>query len=288
VAEVSLQQVSLLIWGFRRTLVVAMLGGLVAGFAWYASTPPTYRSEAVLAPPDDMGAQNLGSLSSATLGAVASLAGISAAPGVDEVIAVMKSRQFAKSMLEDYGLIQIILSEEWDPTRKEWRASSDGLLGSESAASTSEARTERALDEFRGIFRVDLDRATNFIRVSMVAEDPENARSWLLQSIDKLNRDMRRRDVDNAERTLNFLKRRIDQEPNVELRASMVDLYQQQLRTVMLAEARPEYGVKIIDPPFVPGRTVAPRLAVTLAAFMVLALALASAGVVVYSAFRRV
>ena len=100
---------------------------------------------------------------------------------------------------------------------------------------------------------------------------------WVAWLIDDVNAQMRARDVEEAHRSIDYLKLQLEQTPVAGMQQIFYQLIEKQMQTIMLANVRDQYVFKIIDPPVVPEEKVAPRRALTVAlsiivSFMVSAL----------------
>jgi hypothetical protein len=85
-----------------------------------------------------------------------------------------------------------------------------------------------------------------------------------------LNDYLRKQDSEEARRTLDYLQREISQTQVREMQNIFYRLIEEQTKTLMLARVRPEYALKVVDPPVVPDRPAWPSPLVT-AAFGALA-----------------
>src|ERR1700758_3482209 len=84
--------------------------------------PPTYRSEAVVAPtPDDGSAAALGGLAS-QFGGIAALAGVSVSkgPNWDEAVATLKSRHLIEALVKQNNLLPILFPKKWNRATNGW------------------------------------------------------------------------------------------------------------------------------------------------------------------------
>jgi len=67
--------------------------------------------------------------------------------------------------------------------------------------------------------------------------------------------------VEQAERSINYLKEQINSTSLTELQAGFFEMIQSQTETIMLAKASPEYLFKTIDPAVVPELKSKPKRA---------------------------
>ncbi len=235
-----------------------------------------YRSEAVLAPASRPAGGSQGI--SAQLGSVAGLAGFSL-PDSDRVsetdlgLAVVQSREFVGHFFRSRQLVPALLAaSHWDETsgeltldqsvfdvsRSEW-VGLDGEIPS--IDKIHRAFTER--------FYSRKDARTGLIFVSFDHLSPEIAAQWISWLIEDVNLELRSRDVEEAEKSLQFLSDQVENSSVVALKDSLYDLIQEQTKTVMLAQVREEYVFRVVDKPSIPDEPHYPqRLLLVIVAFL--------------------
>ena len=70
--------------------------------------------------------------------------------------------------------------------------------------------------------------------------------------VEDVNDFVRKQDVQQATKSINYLQEQAATTPLTDLRAMFYELIQSQIETMMLAEARTEYVFKVIDPAIAP------------------------------------
>ena len=223
--------------GWRIWLVTGVLG-CAAGVALALTMTPIYRSVAVAAI-DAQAADSLGSgLLGGQLTGLAGLAGLSLG-GANrrlEYIAVLDSRVLADRFIAENNLKFQFFAEDWDAKAKRWT--------SKKIPSDDDAYrffTDNAL-------RVDEDRRTGLITVSMEWRDRVAAARWANQFVQRANDLLRVRAMQEANSSLEFLDRELAKASTVEIRSAMYQLVEAQKKQQMLATVRADYIFHIIDP----------------------------------------
>ena len=208
--------------------------------------PPTYRAEVTLAPvtPDESG--RLSALAG-ELGGIASLAGInigsSGASSADKAIAVLKSRAFTDAFIKDEQLLPVLFSDMWDPQKQTW------LVKDQKDAPT----LRRAYQVFDGNIRtISQDKKTGLITLAIEWKDPEEAARWANLLVERLNQHERQVAIGEAEKSLAYLKNQLNQTSVLEMQQSIYRLIDAQTKNIMLANARDQYALNVIDPAVVP------------------------------------
>jgi uncharacterized protein involved in exopolysaccharide biosynthesis len=198
-------------------------------------------------------------------GGLASLAGVSL-PGGEEGsraqlgMQLMKSRAFIGDFVERRDILpELMAVESWDGGSGDIVFNSDDY---EAATKTWVRDVDlpkqptpsllEAHEEFMDILGVSEDKQTGYVTVSIDHESPVVAAQWVNWLIEDVNAAVKEQDVSEAEKSIKYLKQQVVSTSLADLQAMFFELIQSQTETVMLAEVRPEYVFKTIDPAVVP------------------------------------
>jgi len=219
------------------------IGGALLGLAVALAVGflmrPVYRASAVLMP---VASQELGS--GAVAGLLSRLGG-GAGLGLgdnsqrDEALAVLKSRQFAEQLIADEKLLPVFFPDKWDAASGTWSEMDPKRIPSAWDAWIYFDRNVRTVLE-------DQDRGLVTIRVEW--SDPVEAARWANLMVARANEDLRARKLRQLESSLEFLQSELRNAQLVELRAAISQVMESQINERMLANVRPEYAFRIIDP----------------------------------------
>ena len=102
------------------------------------------------------------------------------------------------------------------------------------------------------------DKQTGYVTVSIDHQSPVVAAQWVNWLVEDVNAAVKAQDVAEAEKSIEYLKQQVANTSLADLQAMFFELIQSQTETVMLAEVRPEYVFKTIDPAVVPEEKVNP------------------------------
>lgn len=226
---------------WRAILAGGVLGMLLGGTLAFLQQP-VYRATSLLAPvaEPDAGAGLSSALSS--LGGLASMAGIniSSDSAVEDYIAILRSRDFGIKFISDKDLARLLFSEDWDAARGQWL---------EGRAPT----TWQAWDLFNNeIRKIEVDRATGHVSLSVEWHDPSLAAEWANAFVSMANERIRSDVVGEAQRSLEYLNKELARGGVVELEAAIFRLVESQINRIMLANVRPEYAFRVLDPALPP------------------------------------
>ncbi len=249
-------------WGRRINIIAITSLSAIISVIYALSLTNIYRAEAVLAPADTeqsgMGVSN-------QLGGAASLLGINVAPGADRTInsiALLQSREFLGRFITEHDVALSLFATNWS-NRLQTSVVDDSIFDE----TTGEWLTRngpptqlQAIRRFRTILEVSgPDRITGLITIAVRWQDPNLASQWVNQLISDLNREIRTRDVTEAENAIQYLRRQLDSTQLVDMQRVFYQLIESQTRISMLADVREEYVFQVIDPAVAPDQKFSPR-----------------------------
>lgn len=202
---------------------------------------PVYQANVLLMPAGmEDPASGLSALANEFRG-LASIAGIGApsSSSKEQTIAILESRSFTGAFIESENLLPVLFAGKWDSAARRWKAA-----GGDDVPTIADGI--ELFDE--DIRMVSDDASTNLVSLRIEWHDRELAARWANQLIERLNRDIRNRDITEAQRSFEFLNRELKKSDNVELRQVISSLLQQQIEKIMLANVREDYAFKVLDP----------------------------------------
>jgi uncharacterized protein involved in exopolysaccharide biosynthesis len=282
----------------RKLLII--VGTAIVGAAAVAVTlimPDIYRSTALLTPVAQDRPRGLGSLGG--LGALAGLAGINfGSAAVDNTtlaVQTLTSREFLTEFAKRHDLlVPLFATESWNPQTRKWvidptlynAATGTWTREVEPPAEPRPADWE-IFEVLSKMVAVEQDPKTSLVRVSVESRSPDAAQQWTERLVQDLNASMRQRDLDEANRSVRYLEQRLTETSITEVRLATIQLIEEQMKTVMLAEARPEYAFRVLDPPVVPVQKTRPKRALLCILATLVGGFLITAGVVIFHFANR-
>jgi uncharacterized protein involved in exopolysaccharide biosynthesis len=236
-------------------LILAVVGAATLGVrAWLAT--PIYRSEAIVVIADDSKGGFQG-LMGGELGAIASLAGVDLGGSRDrraQYLALLTSKGLIRDFIASENLLPVLFSNRWDPAKQTWRAS---------RWHDNPPPMDDAVRKFlREVLQVTEDRQTGLITVQIEWKDREVAAQWVDLLIGRVNDQVRKSAITEAQSNIDFLYAELMKNSAVEVRDGIYRLIEGNLGRVVLANTQRQYALKILDPPIVPDerRFVRPKL----------------------------
>ena len=261
--EIDLKELFMVLWS-GKWLISAVTGlAAVVSVVVALSLPNIYTANALLAPAEQSG----GGMSALMqqYGGLASLAGVSLPGGEDGSRAqlgmqLMKSRAFIGDFVARRDILpELMAVESWDAGSGDivfdpaaYDAASKTWLREVDPPKSPAPSSQEAHKAFSAILGVSQDKQTAYVSVSIEHQSPVIAAQWVNWLIEDVNAAVKAQDVSEAQKSIEYLKQQVANTSLADLQAMFFELIQSQTETVMLAEVRPEYVFKTIDPAVVP------------------------------------
>ena len=261
--EIDLKELLMVLW-VGKWLISAVTGlAAVISVVYALSLPNIYAANALLAPAESSG----GGLSSLMrqYGGLASLAGVSLPTGEEGSRAqlgmqLMRSRSFIGDFVERRNILpELMAVESWDAgsgdvifDAESYDAASKKWVRDVDPSKSAEPSSQEAHKAFSAILDVSQGKQTGYVTVSIAHQSPIVAAQWVNWLVEDVNAAVKAQDVAEAEKSIEYLKQQIANTSLADLQAMFFELIQSQTETVMLAEVRPEYVFKTIDPAVIP------------------------------------
>ena len=232
--------------------------------------PNIYRSEVILTPAKQDSA--MGGLSG-DLGGLASLAGVNLGGGADDksqlALRVLTSRSFLSEFVIKHQILPNLMAvDEWNPIKNKlhynpdiYDVTSNQWLREAKFPRKSEPSTQEAYDVLLDIISITTDKSSGLITLSVDHLSPFVSKQWADWLVEGINDEMRKRDLNEALKTIEYLKDKLKQTQIAEMQTILFQLIEEQTKTIMLAEVLDEYVFKTVDGAIVPELKNSPKRA---------------------------
>lgn len=264
--ELTIRELFIVLWENKVSIILMTIVSAAIS-VYIALAQPNYYTSSILLSPANSSSANSSSLSQYS--GLASLAGISipTASGNDIAlgIEILLSREFITNFISRKNIIVPLFA------MKSWNEETGNVIIDDSiydinlkkwvGESPSTPSNQDVYDKFYEILSISENKKTGFVTVSIIYESPILAQQWLTWLIEDLNDHMRDRMVNESLRSIAFLEEKIKSTELSELRALFAKMIQEQTKSVMLGNVRPEYLFNVIDPAIVPERKTGPARA---------------------------
>jgi uncharacterized protein involved in exopolysaccharide biosynthesis len=238
-----------MLWQRRMliAIVAAAFGAVGATYALLAT--PIYRAQVTLLPVTTTGPQGL----MGQLGGLAGLAGLAGInlDGADktEPLAVLGSKDFARTFIEQNKLITVLLHDKWDAKAGKWKNQGPNQPDIRDAVEFFDKRVRR----------VGEDRKTGVVVLTIDWENPVQAAEWANTLSREINAQLRKRAIENSERSIKYLRAELAVTSEVPLQLSISRLLESQMQNMMVARGNDEYSFRVIDQARVPKKRLSPK-----------------------------
>lgn len=222
----------------RKWWIVASVVVFTAGFYVLAHVlTPVYRATTILIPAkSDRGMEASGG----GIGGVASLVGIDIT-GSDsdkqEALAVLKSRHFTEKFISDLNLMPVLYAKKWDAQTGKWKV--------DEKHQPTPAKAYRHFD--KDIRAVAPDKKTGLVTLTVDWTDRVAAAAWANELVDRLNLEMRQREMARSDSAVGYLEKEFESTTAVATREAIGHLIESQVKQRMLATVTPEFSFRVID-----------------------------------------
>ena len=198
-------------------------------------------------------------------GSLASLAGVQLPGGEGASRAqlgmeLMKSRAFIGDFVKRHGILpELVAVDYWDQDSGElvfddrvYDSNTKIWVRDVSPPKLPQPSVQEAHKAFTSILRISEDAKTGYVSVSIEHKSPVTAARWVSWLVEDVNAAVKKQDVHEATSSIEYLKQQISKTSLADLQSMFFELIQSQTETVMLAQVRPEYVFKTIDPAVIP------------------------------------
>lgn len=238
--ELNLIDLWAIIWRGRFLVIAASTLFAVMAAAYALLATEWYRADVLLVSSADDSMQDFAS----RFGGLAGLAGINVGrSNSNEALAVLKSRELARSFISDRELLTVLLHEDWDEKAGRWLA--------EDEEDQPDIRDGiKYFDE--NVRNVSRDSRSQLVTLSVSWTDPVVAADWATDLVGRLNETMRQRALKDATRNIDFLRRELEATNISTLNDSIGALLESELQKLMLARGNDQFAFRIVDAAQVP------------------------------------
>ena len=253
---------------FMLTLLFGV-GALVVAL----TTPNTYQAEVLISSSQNKSGGGLSALAS-QYGSMAALAGIdlgSGDTGMESAMALLQSRKFIISMIEEENLKPVLFPKSWDSEAKAWLMPAPSTVSRIKNIFATEIKPVdpipsdlAAFKAFDDLFSVSKDKLSGLVTIKMQSEDPQWAAYIANKIIIRLNEYLRNEAILQSDSNIRYLEQEIADTPLVEFKTALYELVESESRNKMFANVNKEYAFKVIDPALVPEQAVKPKRALIL------------------------
>lgn len=271
--EIDLAEIFSILWGAKILIISITSLFAVLTVIYVLNMPNIYKSEVLLAPAEEQQQGGLGALAG-QFGGLASLAGVNLGANgstnkAQLALEVLKSRKFAADFIQKHKILPDLMAvNQWQRSNNKiqyddelYDEANDKWVREVSAPYQAEPSMQEAFKVFSELMEAIVDEESGMFIISIEHQSPFIAQQWVSWLIEDINLEMKTRDVDEANRSTEFLMHQLKQTQIADIRTVLYTLVEEQAKTIMFANVRDEYVFKTIDPAIVPEKKSAPQRA---------------------------
>ena len=271
--EIDLRELWDALWQGKLQIVAITSVFAVISVIIALMLPNIYRSEALLAPAAESQGGGLSALAG-QFGGLASIAGINLSDGATDpttvAIETLKSRRFIKTFIDNHQLlVPLMATDGWDDTNNTLEVDNDiydvenkQWVRDVSAPLKPKPSDIEAYELFiENVLSVSQDKKTGLVSIGIEFYSPYVAKQWVDWLVTELNNYMRDKDLNNAERTINYLTKQLNSTSIADMQTIFYQLIEEQTKIIMLANVRQDYVLEVIDPAVAPEEEAKPKRA---------------------------
>ncbi len=239
---VDLGDVLARLWAARSWIIVSVVACAAVFVTAAFLMQRVYRASTVLTPANIAREGAGAGLSSALgqLGGLAALAGVNlGGNGADteEALAVLQSRQFTESFIQERNLMPELFARRWDAKAGRWK--------DPPGRQPTLAKAFKLFDNrIRSIVR---DKKTGLVTLQIDWQDREEAADWANDLVGRLNAEMRGRAVRKSVASVGYLEKELDTTTVVPTREAINRLIESQIKERMFANVNLDYAFRVVD-----------------------------------------
>lgn len=266
--EIDLLELLRVLFNHKFSILLFTLVFGVGAFVIAITTPNTYQADILVSSSQGGG---VGSSLASQYGGLAAIAGIdlgSGDTGLESALALLKSRKFIISFINEENLKPVLFPDAWDPEAKVWLTLPPSMISRIKNALVNDADDEildpkpsdlSAYAKFSAIMMVSQDKTSSLVTIKVDSEDPVVAANWANKIVVRLNAYLKNEAISQSDQNIRYLEQEIVDTPLVEFKTALYELIETEAKSKMFANVQKEYALKVIDPAVIPERPIKPK-----------------------------
>ncbi len=257
--EVNLKEIISALVDSKNIILGVVTLFTLGGVIYSLLAPQIWTSQALMT----IAESDAATASSSALGGLASIASFGMSEGNIEgskALATARSREFFNHIVKfDDVLENLMAAKSFDHESKETIFYS-GMYNAEKKEWVNGKPTNwLAYKAYLRSLNIVLDSKTSFITISINHRSPVFAESFLSLIIQEINALSRKRDLEESEASLDYLYDELESAKQSDVRITISQLIESQLKKQMLARVKSDYILESLDSPFIPKERTSPQ-----------------------------
>ena len=237
--------------------------------------PNVYESRALLAPRAEAGPGGALSNLASQFGGLASFAGVDlnsiSSQGLPKGLIAqekMQSLGFFELYLYEDILVDLMAASHWNQVDRKliydkeiYDEFSGNWLRDVEPPFLKKPSAQEAHEAFLEAVSIEEDKQTGLVTLSVRHISPDAAQFWAELLISSVSKDLRDKEINEAERSIEFLEKQREKTSLVSLEEIFAQLIEEQTKIIMLANSSEDYVFDVIDKPALPEFKIGPKRA---------------------------
>jgi uncharacterized protein involved in exopolysaccharide biosynthesis len=252
--DINVQELLSVIWAQKLLIILATLFAGFGSIIYSLSLENEYTSQAILTLAGQEAQSGSMGGSSGQLGGLASLAGISVGGTSNKAalaIKTIESRDFLKHLLQFEGVLSTLVGIQQYNQKTQEVTYEDGF-SSETTLVPDDLLFLEIYKAFRGTINLSDDSKTGLISLSVTSKSPKAAYDLAIIILRELNNVYRAEALEESSKALSYLNNKLSSTMQNEVKKSMSQVIESQLKIQMFANIRENYLLKPFDNAFIP------------------------------------
>ena len=256
---VNLNSFFSLLWKRKYSLLGVLTVCFLVSISASFLLPNKYQSTVLMVTAESSDTDNL----LAKYGGLTAFAGLNISEEVNQTkigLAIIRSKQFTADFIEKRDILVPLMAAKY------WDRETNKLIIDQNIYDTEDQKWVRDVsypqsnipsneESYKfwteNVFKINEDKKTGFITMSVEHLSPELAKTWASWLVEDINNVMRDNDVRQAELAIEYLNEEVQKTTSEELKSLLYNLIQSHTEKKILAFSRPDYVFKVIDPPVI-------------------------------------
>jgi capsular polysaccharide biosynthesis protein len=257
--EVNLKEIITALTDSKKFIAGMILLFALSGVTYSLLVPQIWTSQALMT----IAQSDAGSGSSSAAGGLAAIASFGKSVGNIEgskAVATARSREFFTHIVGFDGVLEnLMATKRFDHESQETIFYSGQFDSVSQKWVNGKPSTWSAYKAYLASLNIILDSKTAFITISINHRSPIFAESFLSLIIQEINDLSRQRDLEESEASLQYLYKELESSKQSDVRLTISQLIESQLKKQMLARVKSDYILESLDSPFVPRERTSPQ-----------------------------
>ncbi|MDP5211686.1 Wzz/FepE/Etk N-terminal domain-containing protein [Pseudoalteromonas tunicata] len=255
----SINSVFVQLFNYKWLIILIVFVSSMSSIFFAIKKPNVYTAKAMLVPAKSNEGGGLAKLAG-QFGGLASMAGVSLGgdSGDDTEVALelVKSRSFLQLFIEKRELLPYLLAvTSWDSEQKKYNYESDvynistnSWVRNPPPGKSVIPTSWEGYDVLNSMIKTDFLRKKGLVTISVESISPELSMQIVTWLVEDLNSFWREKDMQEAEHSISYLQKQIDETKVAEMQSIFYELIAEQTKTKVLAAVNDDYLLKKLAP----------------------------------------